>query len=743
MRFILLSALALSLTAFACGDDDEASPPAATPLPDGGVSPAPEAGAPDASLPVDGGPDAGDPYAGTLRVLTGNPATGFADGTGEAARFSGPSGSAVMPDGSAVLICDTFNSLLRRLDLATGVVTTIAGRVQVAAVADGVGAEARVSSPRGAAVSPDGKTFWFADGPTIRKYDVASQMVTTVAGTPNQSGYVDGTGDVVRFGFLLHDLEVSADGATVYVSDRSNNRIRALDVATGAVSTIAGAARGHADGVGTAAQFDGPGGIALVGSVLYVADTFNHVLRRLDLATRAVTTVAGTVGETGTTDGIGAAARFDTSQGLAAKGEYLYAGGFDGLLRRIALSNFAVETLVGNTDEAIPLDGPAATARLGIAFAPPLAHPTADAILYMDRSASSVRRIDLTTRAVATVAGAKDPEVTRDGTLLEARFQSPWGLAADDTGATMFVADDAAHVLRKIDVAGNSVTTFCGAVGQTGSTDGACTAARFDTPAALAWDETARHLYVVDEGGVAIRDVDVTASSVVTLAGSAGDATWVDGAFAATRFVGPGALALDRAGRRLFVADVGDDTARIRVLDLAARTTTTLFGGTRATAAPANGALNGATLNSPAGLAFDPAGERLFVTESGRGTVRVVDLRAGSVSVLAGLDGERGPGDGTFTEARFAGPRGLAWHAAENALYVADYSGNTIRKLDFATQTVTTWLGDPSREGGIAAGQSVPFAGATLYFPTAPTWAGGKFAFLGEQGVYLATPASP
>ncbi|RYG86174.1 hypothetical protein EON77_04280, partial [bacterium] len=492
--------------------------------------------------------------------------------------------------------------------------------------------------------------------------------MTTVAGAPNQNGFADGAGDVVRFGFLLHDLEVSADGNTVYVADRSNHRIRALDVATGAVTTLAGGAAGHADGVGTAAQFRNPGGMARVGTTLYVADTFNAVIRTLDLGTRQVTTVAGGVGQSASVDGVGVSARFTTPQGLATKGDYLYVAGTDGLLRRIALAGYAVDTVAGDASESIPLDGPAGTARLGNAFAPPLAHPTADAILFMDRSASSLRRIDIGTWGVTTLAGAMDPEVTRNGTLFESRFQDPWGLAADSAGTTMFVADDVAHVLRKIDVAGNAVTTFCGAAGESGVADGACDTARFDTPAALAWDEAAGHLFVVDEESATVRDVDVAARTVTTLAGAAGENTMTDGAFAATRFAGPAAMTLDRAGRRLFVADLGEAEAKIRVLDLATHISSTLVGGTRAAAAPVDGPVATATLGSPAGLAFDAVGERLFFTESARATVRVVNLGTGTVSTLAGLDGQQGPGDGAFADARFAGPRGLAWNEAEGAL---------------------------------------------------------------------------
>jgi len=278
----------------------------------------------------DGGaafPDAGNADGGggpLAQLLAGTPATGFADGVGTAARFNGPSGGAILPDGSAILLSDTFNAVLRRVDLSNGAVTTVAGRVQVQATADGVGTAARFQGPRGMAVNASGTVAYVADGPAIRRVDLSTWTVTTIAGTPGEDGFQDGTGAAVRLGYLLHALELSADSEVLYIADRSNRVLRALTLSSGELVTVAGwpytGASRSVDGVGTAARFSGLGGMARVGDALYVADTFNHTVRRVSLSDFSVTTVAGAAGVAGEVDGAGTAARFDAPQGLAVAG---------------------------------------------------------------------------------------------------------------------------------------------------------------------------------------------------------------------------------------------------------------------------------------------------------------------------------------------------------------------------------------------------------------------------------------
>ena len=108
-------------------------------------------------------------------------------------------------------------------------------------------------------------------------------------------------------------MAISLDGSALFVADYSNHKVRRVQVATGAVTTLAGnGASGDADGVGGAARFYSPCGITISpdGSALFVTDYANHKVRRVEVATGAVATLAGN-GAEGDADGVGGAVRFN------------------------------------------------------------------------------------------------------------------------------------------------------------------------------------------------------------------------------------------------------------------------------------------------------------------------------------------------------------------------------------------------------------------------------------------------
>jgi len=253
--------------------------------------------------------------AGMVTTLAGNPGgTGSNNGTGSAARFNSPFGVTVDAAGN-VYVADCNNNTIRKVT-PTGAVTTLAGKPGAAGTADGTGAAARFFCPFGVAVDAAGNIY-VADssGCTIRKVTAAG-IVTTLAGQPGVSGTSDGTGSAAQF-YRPHGVTVDSVG-NVYVADSGNNTIRKVTRA-GVVSTLAGTPgiSGSDDGTGSAAQFNNPGGIALDGTGnLYVADIDSCTIRKVT-SDGTVTTLGGTPGVSGATDGIGSAAQFDGPTGIA------------------------------------------------------------------------------------------------------------------------------------------------------------------------------------------------------------------------------------------------------------------------------------------------------------------------------------------------------------------------------------------------------------------------------------------
>lgn len=241
---------------------------------------------------------------GVVTTLAGS-LSGFADGTGAAALFSGPYGVAF--DGSDTLyVADTFNNRIRKVTL-NGVVTTLAGGTL--GTADGAGAAAQFAYPTGLAVGADGVVY-VADFQNDRIRTISpGGVVTTLAGSTQ--GYAEGTGAAAKFSRPF-GLTVNRAG-TVYVADSQNHRIRQITPA-GMVTTLAGSTPGNADGVGAAAQFRLPFGVAVNGAgQLYVADTLNNRVRQITPA-GDVTTLEGS---TLTPDGIGPAPQFRDPGGVA------------------------------------------------------------------------------------------------------------------------------------------------------------------------------------------------------------------------------------------------------------------------------------------------------------------------------------------------------------------------------------------------------------------------------------------
>jgi sugar lactone lactonase YvrE len=274
--------------------------------------------------------------AGVTTTLAGSaPNEGSVDGNGAAARFFFPAG--VAADSAGNLFVTDGKNTIRKVS-PSGAVSTFAGTAGTTGSADGTGAAASFKNPNGIAVDGAGNIV-VADSfnQTVRRISPTG-VVTTLAGSAGAVGSADGNGAAARFNFL-HGVAVD-DAGNVYVSDRGNHLIRKISP-SGDVSTIAGApgTAGSTDGVGAAARFDNPTGIAVdAGGNVYVSDSGNHTIRRID-SNGIVTTLAGAVKVSGFVDGVGSAARFSTPYGLAfnPSGELLIAGGVNPAIRKAVI----------------------------------------------------------------------------------------------------------------------------------------------------------------------------------------------------------------------------------------------------------------------------------------------------------------------------------------------------------------------------------------------------------------------
>jgi len=265
------------------------------------------------------------------------------DGSRLAARFCSIRSVAVTPVG-VMYASDAGNSNIRRIAL-DGSVTTLAGGTRVSGSADGVGTAARfgnnsVYSRTGMGIDVDAAgNVWVADtaNSTIRRISPDGTTVT-VAGLAESRGTLDGNGSHARFNQPF-DLAVDSVG-NVFVADTGNASVRKVTPA-GVVTTVAGLSGvgGSTDGTGAAARFVAPHAIAVgPGDALYIADTGNHVVRKIT-TDGEVTTIAGFAGSAGTVDGSGSVVRFNAPRSIAVDtAGQVFVGSHSDTVRRISPS---------------------------------------------------------------------------------------------------------------------------------------------------------------------------------------------------------------------------------------------------------------------------------------------------------------------------------------------------------------------------------------------------------------------
>lgn len=300
------------------------------------------------------------------------------------------------------------------------------------------------------------------------------------AGDMGSSGNVDGVGAAARFD---GPSDMATDSArNIYVADFWNSAIRKITPA-GVVTTLTGTGgRGSTDGIGTAASFFLPGGVATDSADnVYVADTHNNTIRKITPA-GVVTTLAGTPGVNGNADGTGAAASFVFPLGMAtdSAGNIYVAENENGDIRKITpagvVTTFAANLALPNGVETDSADN-----------------------VYVADSANHVVRKITPAGVVTTLAGTKGVSGSADGNGDAARFNFPCSVAVDSAG-NVYVADSGNHTIRKITPDG-VVSTVVGVAGQAGFAPGALPGL-LNSPAGVAVSGTS--LYITVLNGVAV-----------------------------------------------------------------------------------------------------------------------------------------------------------------------------------------------------------------------------------------------
>ena len=621
--------------------------------------------------------------------------------------------------GSNLYVSDGSWRAVRKIDLTTGAETTFAGNGFFEHGGDGGPAtSASFASVAGLAVSPGGDVHVVdIQAARVRRIDTATGVISTVAGTGSFGSSGDG-GPATSAAIAPMDIAFDAAG-NLFISQPLTNQVRRVDAATGVITTYAGTGATGFSGDGgpaTDATFNGLTGLALDASGnLYVGDTSNQRVRRIDAATGIITTVAGN-GEAGHPELLGdggpatdAEIWIPQAVSIGPDGDLYIADVGNTRIRRVDVATGVINTVAGGGHDGIPPQdegdgGPATSAEFHILA--DVAVASNGDFYVADVATHNVRRVTEATGIIDQVAGNDTAVYGGDGgPALGAQILYPADVAFGPDG-TMYIPDGNVPRVRAVSPA-DVTSTFAGNGTFGHSGDGGPASAASLAGAQSVVVNAAGDVFIAD-GLSRIRRVN-TSGTITTYAGGANQAYSGDGGSAASAELNtPYDLALGPDGD-LWIADLNNHA--IRRIDAATGTITTAAGnGTRGFSGD-GGPATSAQLNNPRGITVDPAGN-LYIADSFNNRVRRVDAVTGVISTVAGDGSSSFSGDGgPATAAGLGFPAAVVFDAAGN-LYLSDEW--RIRFVDAATDEITTISGATygfSGDGGPAIDANFGYLG--------------------------------
>ena len=354
--------------------------------------------------------------------------------------------------------------------------------------------------------------------------DATTGIVSTVAGTGVFA--FSGDGRLAIASPLALPCGLAVDGAgNIFISDRANGRIRRVDAATGIITTVAGSGvRGYSGdgGLATQASLNLPE-VAIVDSAgnLLIADTANHRVRRVDAVTGIITTVAGTGESFFSEDGMPATSTpvsFPTGVAVDGSDNILILEAGTDRVRKVDVTTGIITTLAGTGQRGYSGDGELAT---NATFVSPLVGLVSDGggnLLISDTFNNRVRRVEAMTGIIRTVAGSGDPSFLGDGgPATKAALLGPAGVVAD-AADNLLIADTVNSRIRRVDAVTGIVTTIAGNGNRSFSGDGGpASEAALSIPSGVAVDR-AGDLFIADSGNNRIRKVNVNNGIITTVA---------------------------------------------------------------------------------------------------------------------------------------------------------------------------------------------------------------------------------
>ena len=586
-------------------------------------------------------------------------------------RIYDPIGVAINATAQTLYFSDTTASTVYSVNLATGILSTVAGTGLGGSIGDGAQAKnARLNQPRGLAYNATlGLLIADTGNDRVRRVNLTTGVISAFAGTGTPDFGGDGGPATAAQLDLPYGVAVGPDLA-VYIADYGNSRVRRVK-SDNTIDTIAGTGSTRFSGDGgpaASAAVDAYQIAAAADGTIYLADSFFQRVRRITPA-GIISTMAGngSFGFAGD-GGPAGAAQFDAPHAVAVDvaGNVYIADTRNHRLRRITIGNSIIDTIGGRNR----FGGEAVQASLALLTEPQdVGYDAAGNLYFADSGNHCVRRVgrDGLVTIVAGIGGAAG----RGGENIPAtlsRLDNPNAIAVDSDG-TVYISDRGNARIRRVDPAGNIATITN----------------QFYLPNGLALQTLQKRLYFTDalrsqvlrmDLSTSIPEVSAIAGVFNFAAGYAGDG----GPATAARLRSPAGIAVAPNGD-VYFADAGNQ--RLRRVD-SGGTITTIAGNGEIEILPSDGPITSAVLSLPGRVAID-AQSNIFVSEAFN---RIRRISAGRIDTIAGefLSGFSGD-SGPARQAKLNGPAGLAV-APDGSVVFADSFNHRLRRLTVGTAPV-------------------------------------------------------